>query len=199
MFRMQRKIVTEFYGSDATLKLYTPYLQISILPQKETITGKHDLKICLSVGREFDEEKARKFIESNDPNKDKILNAFSKEVGVSVSKILENAKKEGALKKVVVEWLEKKIKEYNIPVTVIRSDKGFQIYEMFKTNDFTEIMQVFWRIVMMVGAGLRLFANDVYTLEDIEELIKRNVGKWLKKGYDIAGEFKSKQELRSIE
>ena len=58
MVKMHRKIISQFYGRDSTLKLYTPYLQISILPRKRTETGEHDLKLCLSVGREFDEEKA---------------------------------------------------------------------------------------------------------------------------------------------
>ena len=185
---MQRKIVCQFYGKDNTLKLYTPYLQISILPRKKTETGEHDLKLCLSVGREFNEEKARKFFNSNDPSKEKILKAFSRETGLSVKEILEKCKKEGLLKRVVVDWIEKKIKQFNIPVTVIRSDKGFQIYEMFKTNDFTEIMQVFWIMVMFVGAGLRLF-GDGCTIEEIEDLMRRNVGKFLRKGFLLADSF----------
>lgn len=46
---------------DDTLVLYDPYIYFSVLPEKSLDTRRHNKKVCISVGRQINKDKVKRF------------------------------------------------------------------------------------------------------------------------------------------
>jgi len=181
-----KKLREDFFylrGSDTTLKLYDPYIRMSVIPAKKTFSGEHDKKICISIGRAYNEQKATSFLTTESPLKEKIADRLSKETGLTLGEVLKRAK-DGTLKNLLIDIWGKSAKKLGIPVIILQKKRGFEIYEMLKTSDIGEIAQVIYGSLIALGKAVKLFSS---TPE--EELIywkihiKKNVDKFINSGF----------------
>lgn len=183
----KKKIRQDFWylqSSDQTLKLYDPYARFSILPGKETFSGPHNLKICLSIGRRYNERKASQFFNSTDPLKEKIAEKLGKESGLTMDDVLKRAK-DGTLKNILIDIWGKSAKKLGIPVVILQKKKGFEIYEMFKTNDTGEVAQFVWGSLMALGKAIKLFSKEPEKDKQYwKDIIKKNVDRMIDSSYE---------------
>ena len=181
-----KKLRQDFFHiqfQDPTLKLYDPYFRISVIPAKKTFSGEHDKKIMLSVGRRFNEEKATKFFNSDNPLKQKIIEKLSKEVNISQENIIK-AQKTGKLKDLLIEAVAFQVKHLGIPVIIYKKKASYELFEYVKTSDIGEVAQIVYGSLVGLGKAIKLFSENPE-----EELIywkihiKKNVDKFIERGY----------------
>jgi len=184
MRKKYRQDIYHIQGKDQTLRLYDPYFRVSVLPSKQTFTGEHDKKLCFSIGRRYNEQKATSFLTSDDPLKEKIAGKLSKETGLTLDEVLKRAK-DGTLKNFLIDIWGKSAKKLGIPVIILQKKRGFEIYEMLKTTDIGEVAQIVYGSLIGLGKAVKLFSENPE-----EELIywkihiKKNIDKFLNSGYN---------------
>lgn len=144
--------------NDDTLKIYDPYARFSVLPGKETFSGSHGKKICLSIGRRYNEQKATAFFNSKSKLKERIAKSLSKESGLTMDDVLKRAK-DGTLKNVLIDIWGKSARKLGIPVIILQKKRGFEIYEMIKTDDVGDIAQIVYGSLVALGRAINLFAD----------------------------------------
>lgn len=166
MRKKMRKDIFNLFGSDKTLKLYDPYFRIYLLPVRNTFTGRHSMKLCVSVGRRFNPEKAKEFLSKNTPQAKRIAKLLAEELKITPEQVIEYAK-DGTLKRFFVEVWDKTRKALDIPVFTlpIKKKASYEVYEMFKTNNVGEIFQLWIGITKAMGVAIKYFGSK----EDYEK------------------------------
>lgn len=183
---MIKKLRQDFFNihfQDQTLKIYDPYLRISVIPAKKTFSGEHDKKIMFSVGRRFNEDKANRLFNSNDPLKEKIIEKLGKEVNLPKDDIIK-VHKQGGLKDLLIDAVAFQVKHFGIPVIILKKRASYEIFEYVKTADIGEVAQIVYGGLMALGKSIKLFSECPE--EDLlywKLHIKRNVDKLIDKGF----------------
>ena len=191
-----RKEFFHFQPDDNTLRLWDPYLRISIVKPKKTFSGLHDTKVMISIGRRFNKEKADEFFKSDDPAKEEILKRFAKEMNQPLDKVIEVAKA-GMLKNIMLKIWKKSAEKLGIPVIIPEKEKYFEVFEYIKVRDPDEIMQIIRGLLLALGVAIGLFVKknerdlkiDMYKFH----LINR-FESIVKKGVEIANNVEANNE-----
>jgi hypothetical protein len=175
-----RKIIFHLPFNDNTLKIYDPYFEISIVPEKETFSGKHNKKIMFSIGRKYNDLKARKFFSSDSPLKQKIIERLSKETKLKPEEIVR-AQKIGKLKDLLIEAVALQVKHLGIPVFILKKKARYEIFEYLKTSEIDEVLQLWYGLTLSIGRAIREF--DPEKIEHYRFLMKKNLDNFLDRGY----------------
>jgi len=183
MIRRKRKILFNLDFSDPTLKIYTPYLQISLVPGKKTFSGKHETKVMISIGRRYDEKKAREFFSKESDLKKKIVERMSKELNLTPEQIIKS-QKQGKLKDLLIEAVAFQVKKLGIPVIIYRKKASYELYEYVKTRKPEEVLQIIYGMLIALGLAIKLFSADPeLSLMRYKKLLEKNLEKFLNVGF----------------
>jgi len=187
---MRKKLRKEFFHfepEDKTLKIWDPYLRISIVKPKVTFTGFHDTKIMISIGRRFNEEKAEEFFKSKDPTKEEIMKRFAKEMNQPLEKVISLAKA-GMLKNMLLKIWKVSAEKLGIPVIIPEKDRYFEIFEYIKLKNPDEVIMLIHGLLIALGASIALFV-DKSQKEIVKDYYKYHIQnvyeKFVKRGMEI--------------
>ena len=179
-----RKIIFEKIFDDDTLKIYDPYMQISVIPAKKTFSGRHNKKIMFSYGMRYNDEKARQFFASESPLKEQIIKRLAQQANITQENVIR-AYKTGALKDILIEAVALQVRALGIPVILLKKKASFEIYQFVKTSDPNEIMQMIYGILISLGTSIKEFSDNPNE-EKIyyNVLLKKNIDKFINKGFE---------------
>lgn len=178
-----RKIIFEKIFNDDTLKIYDPYMQISVIPARKTFSGRHAKKIMYSFGMRYNDEKARKFFNSDSPLKEQIIKRLANQANITQENVIK-AYKTGTLKDILIEAVALQVKALGIPVILLKKKASFEIYQFVKTSDIDEIMQMIYGMLISLGESIKLFSDSpkddkIY----YQILLKKNIDKLIERGF----------------
>jgi len=181
--RRMREILFDKIMEDQTLKIYDSYFQISVVPSKETFSGKHDSKIMISCGMRYNDEKAKAFFDSDNPLKEQIINRLSKQIGVTQENIIKSHKT-GRLKDLLIEGVALQVRALGIPVVLLKKEARFEIYEYVKTSNIDEILNMLYAMMIALGKAIKTFSEDPNNeLTYYKILLKKNLDKFVDRGF----------------
>ena len=176
-----RRDIFHIQPIEQSLKLYDAYLRISVVPKKTTFSGNYEKCLMISCGRRYNSKRAKDFLDSNSPIKEKILKSLGKELNLTPEQIIKSHKN-GKLKGLLIDAVALQVKHLGIPVTLFTKRSGYEIFEYVKFNDIEEVFQFTLGSILSLGRAIKEFGSEeqllLYKLK-----IKNLLEKFMDRGY----------------